>query len=71
MLLCSYKTVLLQKNSQFTIHILHFTLHILHFTLHILVYSEWFIGWLVMIYLHYDSKKKKAPKKKSSKKSKK
>lgn len=32
---------------------------------------EWLIGWLVMIYLHCDSKKKKAPKKKSTKKSKK
>ena len=32
---------------------------------------EWLIGLLVMIYLHYDGKKKKAPNKKSSKKSKK
>lgn len=32
---------------------------------------EWLIGLAVMIYLHYDSKKKKAPKKKSCKKSKK
>ncbi len=32
---------------------------------------EWLIGLLVMIYLHYDGKKKKAPKKKSTKKSKK
>ncbi len=32
---------------------------------------EWLIGLVVMIYLHYDSKKKKAPKKKSTKKSKK
>ena len=32
---------------------------------------EWLIGLLVMIYLHYDDKKKKAPKKQSTKKSKK
>ena len=32
---------------------------------------EWLISLLAMIYLHYDSKKKKAPNKKSTKNSKK